>query len=206
MGLPLESNRRIPTHPTEDILEAYALHRLPESLLAPLEEHLLACESCRDALAEMDEFVTAMKFAASQPVPWMESWPAALRDMAHRTRLAPIVALVILAVVVIWKNPQESFTPVAVNLSSLRGFSVLAPATAGKPLLLSIDLPDLVPAGEYRAEVVDAAGRPLWSGTVSAVDGKLTAGMSTPLRNGVYWVRLYGANSELLREFGLSAK
>jgi hypothetical protein len=41
---------------------------------------------------------------------------------------------------------------------------------------------------------------------VSEVDGKLAATMSKPLRNGVYWIRLYGADSELLREFGLSAK
>jgi len=54
--------------------------------------------------------------------------------------------------------------------------------------------------------VVDAAGSPVWEGAVSEVGGKLTATMSKPLRSGVYWVRLYGTKSELLREFGLSAK
>jgi hypothetical protein len=41
---------------------------------------------------------------------------------------------------------------------------------------------------------------------VSDIDGKLVATMSKPLGSGVYWVRLYGKDSQLLREFGLSAK
>ena len=69
---------------------------------------------------------------------------SALLNLANRTNLAPMVALVILALVMVWKPPQETSAPVAVSLSSLRGLSPLAPAPAGKPLRLSIDLPDLV--------------------------------------------------------------
>jgi hypothetical protein len=202
MGIVLDPTKCFLPHPNEETLEEYALHRLPETLAADVEEHLLLCERCQSTVAETDEFVAAMKLAAIQPAAWRSLLPS----LANRTSLAPIVALVILALVVVWKHPQEASAPVAVNLSSLRGPSPLAAAPAGKPLRLSIDLPDLVSTGAYRVEVVDAAGTPVWKGTVSDIDGKLVATMSKPLGNGVYWVRLYGKDSELLREFGVSAK
>jgi hypothetical protein len=210
MGILVDPIKCLPAHPSEEILEEYVFHRLPEGLTAPLEEHLLVCHRCQDVIAETDEFVAALKVAANQPAPGPASQPAqwlsALPSLANRMSVAPMVALVILALVVVWKRPQETPVPVAVSLSSLRGLSPLAPAPAGKPLRLRFDLPDLISAGEYRAEVVDAAGSPVWEGAISRVDGKLTATMSNPLRNGVYWVRLYGVDSELLREFGISAK
>jgi hypothetical protein len=202
MGIVLDSTKRFLHHPNEEVLEDYALCRLPEALAAPVEEHLLTCHRCQDAVVEADEFVAAMRLAASQPAPWWSVLPS----LASRTSLAPIVALVILALVVVWKYPQEVPAPVAVSLSSLRGPSSLAAAPAGKPLRFSIDLPDLVPTGAYRVEVVNAAGTPVWNGTVSDIDGRLVATMSKPLGSGVYWVRLYGKDSELLREFGVSAK
>ena len=210
MGIPPDSNRHLPTHPSDNILEEYAFNRLPEALAAPVEEHLLVCHTCQDALSEADQFSVAMKGWASQPVPrpvsQLAQWKSVLPRLGNTMRLAPIFALLILAFGLVWKHPQEASTPVAVSLSSLRGASPLAPAPAGTPLRLSIDLPDLVSGREYRAEVVDATGSPIWTGAVSKVDGKLTATLSKPLRNGLYWVRLYGADSELLREFGLSAK
>jgi hypothetical protein len=64
----------------------------------------------------------------------------------------------------------------------------------------------LAPTNEYSVDVVDASGSSVWKGVVSDVDGKLVTTLPRPLVRGVYWVRLYGSNSELLREFGLSAK
>lgn len=121
-------------------------------------------------------------------------------------RLAPLLALVILALMMVWQHPLGTSAPVGVALSSLRGPDPLSPAPAGKPLLLSIESPDLAPGREYRVEVVDAAGSPVWKGAISDIGGKLTATMPKPLADGVYWVRLYGTDSELLREFGLSAQ
>ena len=210
MGIVLDPTKCFLLHPTEEILEEYALNRLPAALVAQVEEHLLLCHGCQDAVAATDEFVAAIKIAANQPAlqpaSRLAQWMSARPRVASRMGLVPIIALFILALVMVWKPPQETSAPVAVSLSSLRGPSPLAPAPAGKPLRLSIDLPDLVSAGGYRIEVVDAAGSPVWSGPASEIDGRLTATMSKPLRNGVYWVRLYGADSELLREFGLSAK
>jgi hypothetical protein len=210
MGILVDPTKYFPSHPSEDILEEYVFHRLPEGLTEPLEEHLLVCPRCQDVIAETDEFVTALKVGANQmapqPASWLAQWMSVLPGLAHRMSLAPILVLVILALVAVWKQPQETSTPVDVSLSSLRGLSPLAPAPAGKPLRLNIELPDLVSAGKYRIEVADAAGSPVWKGAVSEVDAKLTATMSKPLRKGVYWVRLYGSDSVLLREFGLAAK
>ena len=173
----LDPNRCFPTHPSEEILEEYVFHRLPEPLTAQVEEHLLICQSCQDTITDTDQFVAALKAASSQPA------PATVRPgwLDARTSLAPILALVVLALVVVWNHPQDASTPVAVSLSSLRGTNPLSPAPAGKPLQLSIDVPDLLSGGEYGVEVVDAAGGPVWKGTVSDIGGKLVATMSKPL-------------------------
>jgi hypothetical protein len=206
MGIVLDPTKCLLTHPNEEILEEYALHGLPEALTAQVEEHLLLCESCQNAVAGTDSFVAAMKIAVNRPALWRSVFPS----LGNRTQLVPMAALVILGLVAIWPHRPEPSAPVSVSLSSLRGSSALAPAPAGKSLRLSIDLsidqPDLAPAGAYRIEMVDAAGRPIWKGPVSDVEGKLVATLRTPLAKGVYWVRLYGANSELVREFGISAQ
>jgi len=206
MGIVLHPTNWSQSHLSEEVLEEYVLDRLPETLTAPVEEHLLICQRCQDAMAVTDEFVAAMKVVASQLATQPASWWSALPGLANRTGLAAITALVILALVMAWKRPQEASTPVAVSLSSLRGLNPMASAPVGKPLRLNIDMPDLVSAGEYRVEVVNAAGSPVWKGAVSNIHGKLVATISRPLGKGVYWVRLYGADSTLLREFGMSAK
>lgn len=48
-------------HITEDILEAYSLGRLPETEVAPIEEHLLVCAACQDRLQATDLFVATIR-------------------------------------------------------------------------------------------------------------------------------------------------
>lgn len=43
-------------HPSDEAIELYALGRLHEELVVALEEHLLVCEQCQDALEEDDAF------------------------------------------------------------------------------------------------------------------------------------------------------
>jgi hypothetical protein len=213
MGILVDPIKCFPSHPSEEILEEYIFNRLSEVPTAQVEEHLLICQNCQDAVTETERFVSALKVAARQPVPPIgpvrSAWrngPKALPRFTPRTSLAPALALVILALVVVWQHPQEASAPVAVTLSSLRGADSLSPAPAGKPLLLSIESPDLAPGREYRVEVVDAEGRPVWKGAVAQAGGKLLGQMPKAVSNGVYWVRLYGPDSELVKEFGLSAK
>ena len=50
-----------PAHIAEDVLELYALGRLSEAESTPIEEHLLLCPDCQDALAATDELISALK-------------------------------------------------------------------------------------------------------------------------------------------------
>ncbi len=53
-------------HIPEDDLELYALDRLADDKAAPVEEHLLVCEQCRERLSGLDEYVKAMRAALSK--------------------------------------------------------------------------------------------------------------------------------------------
>lgn len=52
-------------HPDEEILESYAMGTAAGAKLAPIEEHLLVCADCQDRLADLDEFLAAMREAAA---------------------------------------------------------------------------------------------------------------------------------------------
>lgn len=43
-------------HPSEQMIELHALGRLGEELVPSLEEHLLVCVQCQNALQEEDAF------------------------------------------------------------------------------------------------------------------------------------------------------
>ncbi len=60
-------NTGLDRHPTDDALEEWVFNRLPTSVCAPLEEHLLVCSTCQDRLAEIDEYIIVMKFASLPP-------------------------------------------------------------------------------------------------------------------------------------------
>ena len=215
MGIVLDPTKCFASHPSEEILEEYVFYRLPEALAAQVEEHLLICHSCQDAVAEADGFVSDLK-AAARDSALARHAPVVIAPPRWGWGLAPVLAVAVLTLImlpivqVLQKQVQERSAPVAVSLSSLRGLNPLATAPAGKPLELSIHAPDLAPGlasgQQYRVEVVDAAGYLVWKGAVTGKDGKLVATMPQPLASGVYWVRLYGADSELLREFGISAR
>jgi hypothetical protein len=53
-------------HCTDDAIELYALGRLPPELIA-LEEHLLVCKQCQDALQGDDAFTQAFRGALKPP-------------------------------------------------------------------------------------------------------------------------------------------
>jgi hypothetical protein len=52
------------THMDEEILELYALGRLNEEEVVPVEEHLLICHTCQDRLADTDEYIRTVRAAA----------------------------------------------------------------------------------------------------------------------------------------------
>jgi putative zinc finger protein len=194
--------KRFPPHPAEELLEEYVLHRLPEQRAAEVEEHLLVCESCREAIRELDLFVATMKVAVAPPA----TRPLRYLSTSSRMGAASALALVLLALVVFRTYPIANPAPAGVTLSSLRGYKSLSEAPAGKPLLLSIEAPDLTAGQDYRIVVVDASGGQDWAGTATYGGGKLLVQVQTRLASGVYWVRVFDAQGLQLREFGMSVK
>lgn len=193
--------KRIHPHPSQELLEEYVLHRLTEARVAQIEEHLLICEVCRESVRELDVFVSTMKAAAAAPA------TSQMRHLATSSRMgASALALLFLALVVFWTRPMDSPKPAEVILSSIRGVESGAVVSAGRPLRLHIDAPDLVGGKTYRVAVVDAAGRSVWTGRGTIDGAKISAEISKPLMSGVYWVRLYDTEDRQVREFGMSVK
>jgi len=190
-------------HLDEEQLERYSMGATPEAGLAPLEEHLLICESCREALARTDSYVSAMRAAARRSLEEKRPWWAFVPAQTWAGAMA--VAAVALLAVCLWFRPGGG-GPVAVALESTRGAesSAFAAAPAGRVLVLSLDPGDLPLAGHYRVEVVDEAGRRIWQGAATRSSTRLTA-TGPRLAGGHYYVRLYGSSGELLREYGVQS-
>ena len=194
-------------HADEGQLERYSLGALGETDLARVEEHLLICESCRERLQETDVYTAAMRgaaqslrleaqFRARQPArSWFPLWSDALA-----------VGLALLAFILAWGpwaiHKAANAPPVAVLLETTRD-SRTQTAPVSRPLLLTADLTQLASYPAYRLEVVDAAGRRVLGSPPTPGSGKLSLPIPGGLARGAYYVRLYAASGELLREFGL---
>ncbi len=57
-------------HLDNDTLELLAANRLVEPDLATAEEHLLVCESCRERLELIDEYVATIRAALRESAPY----------------------------------------------------------------------------------------------------------------------------------------
>ena len=53
--------RSLVHHISDDLLDEYALKRLPEAEAAALEEHLLICPHCQERLQLTDDFIAALR-------------------------------------------------------------------------------------------------------------------------------------------------
>lgn len=192
------------SHIPEDTLEEYALGRVPESQSSPIEEHLLVCESCQKRLGDIDEYILLMKHATSQPhsvgspASKTEPWRSKrVRYIVGGTIAAGLAAAIFL--------PQSGALPPAekVDLVAMRG-AEMTHIHAGRPVDFHIELPDLLD-GTYRIDVVDSGGRVVWSGPGSARGKELRVREPKALKAGVYWVRLFAAGGDEVREFGLES-
>jgi hypothetical protein len=206
------------SHPSEDLLEEYAFQRLAEEQVAPLEEHLLACSSCQEALTEIDEYLLLMKRGTAQIAvsparepqrSWWSIWmpnrtPSLAPGWPHNWAWTAAGALACLvAAIFLSHRPTEPvpLAPVPIALVSLRGSETIT-APRGTPLELQLDPGDSSSPADYRVEIVTAAGKQVWNGPSKLANGKLQTEVRPGLEKGVYWVRLY--ESEKLRsETGL---
>jgi hypothetical protein len=204
-------------HATEEGLERYSMGTLAEAEAEVLEEHLLVCAGCQARLTEMDRYVRAVRAAASK---------LRASESANRRGAAtwlpgffarPALALALGAVfclAIVWWAAQgwQAFSPagaqpVAVLLQSVRGGDLAAGSSApsGRPLVLETDLAGLPVSTAYELRVIDQAGSLVERLRADPEDGRLRAHLSTGLRKGRYWVRLYsgGGATDLLREYAL---
>ena len=202
----MESGFSLKDHPSEDLLEQYALGRLAEAQAAPLEEHLLLCSQCQTGLTQADDYVQLMKHAMSEREAGEEQ-PKRKRWVFWTSRpawVAAVAAACVMGVVYLGRVPAGPAATVLLN--SLRGGrgegSAANHAPSGKPLRLEVSAADLPVAEPYRLEVVEQSGRQVWTGVARRDGGKVRAEVHAGLAKGLYWVRIY-TPSDLLNEFEL---
>ena len=53
-------------HPSDDLLERYSMSRLTEAEMAPLKEHLLICEKCRNMVVQTELNQAAIREAGKR--------------------------------------------------------------------------------------------------------------------------------------------
>ena len=58
-------NSSLNSHVSEEVLEKYVMGRLSEQDCAPVEEHLLVCETCQCRLEAVDEYIRIVRAACT---------------------------------------------------------------------------------------------------------------------------------------------
>jgi hypothetical protein len=194
-------------HPSPDELENCLLDRSSEQERQIVEEHLLVCDACRDALQDIHATILARNWALEdlehdQSAPSRKWVRFAIPARAYAGCAAALIALLS------WTYSVRTGSPVSesrVSLTATRsgGASQSAFAVAGSRVTLNLDTSSLPSTGRYLIEVVDLAGTRVWGGAVAARTPTLTVRLAKPIRAGRYWVRLNDLNGIALREFEL---
>ena len=74
-------------HPDEEALESHVMGKARGAKRARIEEHLLVCSACQDRLAELDEFVGAIRDAVGEVLDKV-GWTHATADGPVRLQAA----------------------------------------------------------------------------------------------------------------------
>lgn len=203
-------------HISEEALELYAMGRLSDPEAAELEEHILFCGDCQEALERVDDFILAFRVAAKQlqaerrePVsPWTRFWKWVSLGRNHLGIgiLAPAAATLAVAVAII-VAPVSVREPgiETVRLESARGEAGMAKVKAGNRLHMNLDIRGLPTLASYRVELADANGGSVWSASVKPSAQGLSVTTDKAVSQGQYWLRIHGSDGALLREFGVRA-
>ena len=209
------------TQPLEETPEESCFNRFADELATPIERHPLACESCQRLRNALDRYISLRKAefdlaaAARSRMPTGNIWSRVHDAWSRPSNPTWVIAVGSLSMIAVlsWAvvsvltarriEPAPPSAPVA--LTAVRGGKnfAMTEAPAGRSLDLAIDLTDLPSSTAYRLEVVSAQGQRVWEAHEPASNDKLSARLPKGLNPGVYWVRLYSAQDELLREFGL---
>ncbi len=197
-----------PSHPSEDLLEQYALGRLVDDELAQVEEHLLFCPRCQENIEELDAFIRATRKAAAQlplsnAAKPKHSWRSLLYAVPTPAAGIALAAMVLIVTAMTWRRFQ---TPQTVDLSAMRGAPTAMKAKAYTPVRLNLDGTGLSAGATYTLELVDETGVPKWDQrNIPTASTRLNTVIDRSLRPGQYFVRLYSDSlkNELLKEYSL---
>jgi hypothetical protein len=195
-------------HANDDVLEAYVLGKLKDPELTELEEHLLICEQCQDALTDADAYVQTMQSAMKQLEAETQTAVPKRAPRILSPKWLSFAAVGVAAALAVFFVPVRSTETQTVNLSVARSTTPeTGRARAGTPLKLNIDTTQLSPSPAYKVQVVDQNGSELWSGSIQAVANHIAVVVPKISSAGKYWVRVYAPNGEApLREYGLELK
>jgi len=178
------------SHQADEHLEVYALGRLGEPLLAEVEEHLLVCASCQERVDDLEAFALAMRRAAADEPsgPSVSSWFSD-RFRSSNWKLASLAGAGALAVVVVVVGVYLHFRTnsaliASIELNAMRGEA----QSIGQARETDITLADAPAALKLRAEVVDATGGAVWSGSFPSENHRIQ--LTKQLLPGSYFVRL----------------
>jgi anti-sigma factor RsiW len=188
------------SHGTDDQLELYALGQLPSSQVIVLEEHLLACPACLERLEEAENWAIAAREVLSQD-------PAPVAKAATKWFTWPRfawagVALAVLALAIgigLSSRGGVKLAPVAsLQLTAMRGeMDTVDPANE-----FDLTLTDAPPSSALQVRLVDAAGASIWNGRTNGVQVRI----KRALKAGTYFVRVYGADGQMLHEYGFRVR
>jgi hypothetical protein len=191
-------------HGTDDQLEAYALGRLAASdqpALERLEEHLMICSTCRNRIDDVEAFTSGMKGAFGPHSALAISKQTPLFSWLPWPRVSIALALIALAAIIsIFSRSQTQFAAVAnLQLSATRGeIPVTAPARELDLTLLNAP----TVSQTLGASIVNATGRTVWNGRARQAASNLQVIAQHRFESGDYFLRLYGATGDVVREYG----
>jgi len=174
--------------------------------LEELEEHLLVCQECRQRLALEDDFLQGMR-DAGKVLEREQGGPRYWRSI-RRSPWGPILAAVVVLVfaTIMWAPWRRApVRPAVVFLEAMRG-TQNAPAAAGQPLILALDITGVPQLPEYGVKIVDEGGSLVFESKAAAQDNQARATLMRGLPAGRYFVRLHAPTGELLREYALTVR
>lgn len=201
-------------HVLEEILEALAMGRLPESEADRVEDHILVCEKCRLRFEQCEEFLRAARTAAAR-IRAREAVPARPTFASRIFTVVPsrpfwavggVLAFAALTVFSLGRQPAGAVTYRELSLTATRGIDEVSSVSSGALLRLKLDLRDLPSLSAIRVLVVDAQGLPVFD--VLVPTGQATTPgieITKRLPPGTYWVRVLepAGGGKLMREYPL---
>jgi hypothetical protein len=202
-------------HPSEEILERFALEQSNEAELDFTETHILACETCVTRLETLEIQIDATRLAlqeihkdevarayARQNATW--------RNWLTMPRLSMVGAAAALALV-LSVAPRTLFlhAPVAqVSLVAYRGVES-ASVPKNHPLHVRLNANDL-DQKTVNVALVDEGGSQVWEGAARVQQNEVDVNVPGITEAGAHFFRLYAPQSngegELLREFSFQVK